>query len=78
MGYLFNRIALIQALLDKSLPPTFSYIRKMKDVVDLHFTANPDYTSKYVGDSGDYWQQDILGGKYICPITKEAVGGKTK
>ena len=78
LGYLFNRIALIQALLDKSLPPTFSYIRKMKDVVDLHFTANPDYKSKYVGDSGDYWQQDILGGKYICPITKEAIGGKTK
>ena len=56
----------------------FSYIRKMKDVVDLHFTANPDYKSKYVGDSGDYWQQDILGGKYICPITKAAIGGKTK
>ena len=78
LGYLFNRQAIVQALLDKSLPPMFSYIRKLKDVVTLHFTVNPDYTSNYVGDSSDYWQQDILGGKYICPITKETIGGKTK
>lgn len=75
---MFNREALVQALIDKSLPSEFSYIRKLKDVVDLHFTANPDYNAKYVGDSSDYWQQDILGGRYICPITKEAIGGKTK
>ena len=78
MGYLFNKEAIIQGILDKNLPSEFSHIRKLKDVTDLHFTVNPGYVSKYTGDSKDYWQQDILGGKYICPITNETIGGKTK
>jgi len=65
-------------IIDKNLPPEFSHIRKLRDVTDLHFTVNPSYSSKYVGDAKNYWQQDILGGKYICPITKETIGGKTK
>ena len=59
------------------MPKEFSHIRKLKDVVDLHLAVNPDYTPKYTGDASNYWQQDILGGKYICPITKGVVGGKT-
>lgn len=59
------------------MPKEFAHIRKLKDVVDLNLAVNPDYTPKYTGDSANYWQQDILGGKYICPITKEVVGGKT-
>lgn len=78
LGYLFNKEAVIQGIIDKNLPPEFSHIRKLRDVTDLHFTVNPSYSSKYVGDAKNYWQQDILGGKYICPITKETIGGKTK
>ena len=59
------------------MPKEFAHIRRLKDVVDLNLAVNPDYTPKYTGDSANYWQQDILGGKYICPITKEVVGGKT-
>lgn len=78
LGYLFNKDVVIQAIIDKSLPPEFSHIRKLRDVVDLKFAVNPDYAPKYKGNSSDYWQQDILGGKYICPITKETIGGKTR
>ena len=78
MGYLFNKDAIIQGIIDKSLPAEFAHIRKLRDVVDLKFATNPDYSPKYEGNSKDYWQQDILGGKYICPITKENIGGKTR
>ena len=77
MGYLFNKEAVIQAIIDKKMPKAFAHIRKLKDVVDLHLAVNPDYSPKYTGNSANYWQQDILGGKYICPITKEVIGGKT-
>ena len=78
LGYLFNKDAVIQAIIDKSLPPEFSHIRKLRDVVDLKFAVNPDQSPKYEGNAKNYWQQDILGGKYICPITKETIGGKTR
>ena len=69
---------MIQGIIDKSLPSAFSHIRKLRDIVDLKFGVNPDYTPKYQGNSTDYWQQDILGGKYMCPISKEIMGGKAR
>jgi hypothetical protein len=58
LGLLYNKEGLIQALLEKRLPKTYSHITSLKDLKDLNITFSDDTV-------------DIIGGehKIKCPIT---------
>ncbi|KAK8810424.1 hypothetical protein WA158_006999 [Blastocystis sp. Blastoise] len=78
LGYLYNKEAIINALIDKSLPEEFSHIRKLKDVFPVHFTYAPIKKSKGIEDSNNYWRASVNNKGIICPITKEEVGNHSK
>lgn len=68
LGNLFNKPAILTALLEKTLTSNFSYIRGLKDLKNLIFTPNPNYSS----------HQETEGNhpaKFICPITKIEMNG---
>lgn len=63
LGNLFNKEAILTALLNKSLPTTFSHIRGLKDLKQLILTCVPEYH-----DGGDLSQ-------FKCPVTQVEFNG---
>ncbi len=66
LGFLYNKEAVINALLEKSLNPAFSHIRGLKDIKTLNFTPNTNFSSEV---DGEYHS------KFICPITSVEFNG---
>lgn len=64
LGNLYNKEAIITALLSKNLDLSFRHIQSLKDVTEIKFTLNPAYT-----------QLSELS-PYICPVTQMEVGGR--
>jgi len=54
LGYLYNKEALLNCLINKTMPSTFSHISKLKDVKDVQATENNNHHSQY---------------PLICPLT---------
>ncbi len=69
LGNLFNKEAIITALINKTLNSHFSHIRGLKDLKQVLFTPNPSYTSE-----ADFAANNTAGddnrsqSKYICPL----------
>ncbi len=63
LGNLFNKEAILTALLNKSLPASFSHIRGLKDLKQLILTCVPDYH-----EGGDVAQ-------FKCPVTQVEFNG---
>lgn len=68
MGNIYNAEAIITALIDKSLSPSFAHIEKTKDLKDLKLTANPIYRAESSADPS-------APSKYICPVTRTEFNG---
>eukprot|EP01027_Heterolobosea_sp_BB2_P020702 GEZU01029573.1.p1 GENE.GEZU01029573.1~~GEZU01029573.1.p1 ORF type:complete len:357 (-),score=121.60 GEZU01029573.1:12-1082(-) len=72
LGMLYNKEAVINALLEKKLgkkmPDEIAHIRSLKDVYDVKFTSNPDFSKK----------SDTDKAPYICPITLHEIKGQYK
>lgn len=69
IGNMFNKEAVLEALLNKSMPKAYCYIRKMKDVKDL----NP--TMKKIGcDKIDNDGKNLI----VCPISGTEFDGYHK
>jgi len=64
LGNLYNKEAIITALLSKNLDPAFRHIQSLKDVTEIKFTPNPSYT--HLSEISPY----------ICPVTQMEVGGR--
>lgn len=62
LGQLYNKEDLLNALIDKTLSSTCSHIRGLKDVREVHFTANPSYDA-----AGE--KEGSLLPLFVCPIT---------
>lgn len=78
LGYLFSKERLITALLDKTLHASFGHIKGLKDVKELIFTPNPEYTP--VSSSVDYTlacqgSQEVAIARYMCPVTQQPFNG---
>ncbi|KAJ8921979.1 hypothetical protein NQ315_008616 [Exocentrus adspersus] len=59
LGKLYSKMALIEALLDRStLAPEFKHIKSLKDVKDLKLTKNPEFSKDKTGNAAPY----------ICPV----------
>ncbi|XP_066248971.1 replication termination factor 2 [Euwallacea similis] len=74
LGKLYNKMSLIEALLDRSaLPTQFHYIKSLKDVKNLKLTKNPEYKSQEDKKGGAV---DHRGFPYICPVLGLEMNGK--
>ena len=74
-GYLYNKEALLEALVTKKLEDNFKHVKSLKDVHAAKLTANPAYT--------DSVKQSELGKganatHFMCPVTQLPMNGKYK
>lgn len=76
LGRLYNKDALIMALLDKTmLPETAAHIKSLKDVKELKLTHNTSYEASI--DKGDQYV-DHQSSPYICPVIGHEMNGNFK
>ncbi|CAA7032375.1 unnamed protein product [Microthlaspi erraticum] len=69
LGNLFNKEALVNALLSKKLPKQFSYIKGLKDMVNIKLTP-------VAGSDGS--AQDTINAQFQCPVSGLEFNGKYK
>ncbi|EOA14348.1 hypothetical protein CARUB_v10027528mg [Capsella rubella] len=69
LGNLFNKEALVHALLSKRLPKQFSYIKGLKDMVNIKLTP-------VAGSDGS--SQDTTSAQFQCPVSGLEFNGKYK
>ncbi|CAG9769308.1 unnamed protein product [Ceutorhynchus assimilis] len=74
LGKLYNKMALIEALLDRSaLAEEFRHIKNLKDVKNLRLTKNPEYK---IDEDKKGGAVDHRGSPYICPVLGLEMSGK--
>eukprot|EP00887_Chlorella_sp_A99_P002780 scaffold6.g2780.t1 len=75
LGNLFNKDAVLQALVGKSMPPALGHVSGLKHVFDLQLHADPA-----AGGGGSSRQGAGDGGarsvRFSCPVTGAPMGGK--
>lgn len=69
MGNLYNKEAVITAILDKTLSEAFPHIRGLKDLKTLEFTDNPRCNEGNVETIDDHIPL------FICPVTRQEFNG---
>jgi len=76
LGRLYNKEALIEALLNKTIAgnANASHIRSLKDVKELNLTPNPAYDAKVVDKGAEY--KDFNVAQFICPVVGLEMNGK--
>ncbi|XP_009605181.1 uncharacterized protein LOC107823415 [Nicotiana tabacum] len=70
LGNLFNKEALVEALLKKRVPKQFGYIKGLKDMIPVELSVIPGKEDRGVGDGE--------GTGFQCPITGLEFNGKYK
>lgn len=70
LGNVFNKEALVEALIQKKLPKAFAHIKGLKDMVPVQLSLIPGRES----DKGDL----VSGTRFQCPITDLEFSGKYK
>ncbi|XP_063240103.1 replication termination factor 2 isoform X2 [Bacillus rossius redtenbacheri] len=76
LGRLYNKDAVIEAILDRTVAPEAArHIRSLKDVRDLRLTPNPAYQAG--PEKGDGYV-DHQTAPYICPVIGLEMNGKFK
>lgn len=71
LGNLFNKEALVEALLSKRLPKEFGYIKGLKDMVNIKLTAIPGSDDLDCGGAGYH-------ARFQCPVSGLEFNGKYK
>jgi hypothetical protein len=74
LGNLFNKEAIITALINKTLNSAFSHIRGLKDLKQVLFTPNPAFSSEDL--TRDKSIEEKVSSQYICPITNRDFNGE--
>lgn len=75
LGRIYNKEAVLMALLDKSnIPEVARHIRSLKDVTVLQLTLNPSY--KPTSNAGAY--NDTQTAQHACPVTGLEMSGRYK
>jgi len=75
-GRLFNKEALIRAMIDKTILQieNAKHITSLKDVKELNFTNNPDM-DRMRSDKGDAYKDPNVS-MFICPVVGLGMNGK--
>lgn len=72
LGKLYNKLSLVEALLNKSLPESASHIKNLKDFKELNLTPNPTFKDDDVRGGGT----TVASAPYICPVIGLEMSGK--
>ncbi|KAL3158830.1 hypothetical protein ABBQ32_011556 [Trebouxia sp. C0010 RCD-2024] len=75
LGNLYNKDAMVQALVTKSLPASLSYISSLKHLVDLRLTRNEN-ADKAVNITTQGNFQPSNEAQFVCPITGQELNGR--
>lgn len=70
LGNLFNKEALVEALLKKRVPKQFGYIKGLKDMIPVELSVIPGKEDRGLGDGE--------GAEFQCPVTGLEFNGKYK
>ncbi|KAK4875135.1 hypothetical protein RN001_011557 [Aquatica leii] len=74
LGFFYNKIALIEGLLNRStLPDGVKHIKSLKDVKNLNLTPNPAYKPNDEKKGGS---EDARSAPYICPVIGMEMTGR--
>ncbi|XP_050312980.1 replication termination factor 2 [Anthonomus grandis grandis] len=74
LGKLYNKMSVIESLLDRTnMPPQFRHIKSLKDVKLLKLTKNPEFKRDEDKKGGSV---DHRGSPYICPVLSLEMSGK--
>jgi len=81
LGMLFNKTALIEALLAKAsrpLDPRFAHLRSLKDVTAVTLHADPEYKRESASAAAaDAGEEGVLGkAPFHCPVSKLPFNGR--
>lgn len=68
LGFLFNKDALVEALLGKNVPPALGHITSLKHVVEVKLHV----------ESGDAKASDASVATYACPVSGAAMDGRAR
>jgi hypothetical protein len=74
LGYLYNKEAILKQMATKSAHANFKHVRRLKDLVTLQLTPNPDYDPSKGSQTTLDWAS--IPAKYVCPITLKPANGK--
>jgi Rtf2 RING-finger len=77
LGSLYNKDAVVHALLNKSLPPGLAHITGLKSLIPLKFTPAPNRSSLPKSASQSTFQPNNEA-QFQCPITGQEVNGRFK
>ena len=72
LGHLYNKDAVLSAILDKRIGALFSHIRGMKDIKSAIMTLNPEYRTS---NAADMSKSEKNPSKFICPISRIEFNG---
>jgi len=64
----------LKAITEKNLPPKLNHIHGMKDIFQIHFSANSDYNPSKEKEQGE----EFFHSPFECPITRLPVNGSHK
>jgi len=75
LGNIFEKSAILKLMVEKKLPADLAHISSLKDLLQLEFSVNPDYSqnTEYQAGAGENFVSP-----YFCPITNLPVNGKNK
>jgi len=76
LGRLYNKEAVIEALLDKTIAENENagHIRNMKDMKTLNLTKNPSFDISQVDKGNEYKDYNVA--QFICPVVGIEMNGK--
>lgn len=82
LGYLYNKSAVLEALLEKKLPPAFSHIKKVKVIYYYFYNLQIFLLTFRKKDLIQVNLHEIPSNSdeknYVCPISKKELGGNYK
>ena len=74
LGHLFNKDAVVQALVSKTIPAALSHICNLRHLIDLKLEKNPNY-SKMSSAAANGYEQLEGEAPFQCPVTGLLMNG---
>lgn len=75
LGNLFDKHSVMKCMVEKNVPPAFSHLRTLKDLINVQFTKNEEYQDNKEAQLGSV---DTFVSPFACPLTTRPVNGKYK
>jgi len=75
LGNLFDKHSVMKCMVEKNVPPTFSHLCGLKDLINVQFIENEEYQENKEAQLGSV---ETFVSPFACPLTTRPVNGKYK